>query len=392
MPYQPWSVTRFTVALALSLLAIACGSSSHGNPQNPTSAQISYTASVDLTSGQHPDFVIVADFNMDGKPDIAVSTPNAVSVFLNQGGNVFSAPIDTAVQGSTYLGNMVSGDFNGDGKSDLLIAPVSGTESVIVLLGNGDGTFTQGQTVPNSFSFLLGRVADVNSDGHLDLIACGNGNMGVVLGNGDGTFQAENFLPNGPMPNSFDGCDVADFNSDGKLDILGANFTSDPSNLDVFLGDGTGGFSAPTTLPSGNPEPVSISAADFNGDGKPDVLVGFQGSTAAILLNNGNGTFGSPFVIYGTENSQSQGTTVLAADLNQDGKPDAIVSDYSIGVLTIKLNSGAGITAQSQSFTYTLAPGLSSLAVGDLNGDGILDIAVTNIKTNEIKVFMSSRQ
>jgi hypothetical protein len=270
----------------------------------------------------------------------------------------------------------------------LIAATVSGPQVDLVLLGNGDGTFSQSAPIPNSPGFLHGRVADINGDKHLDFIGGGNGNLSVALGNGDGTFQPVSYLPNGAFPDTYFGIDLGDFNGDGKLDILGANFAADPTNLALFAGNGDGTFQTPAMLSSGSSDPDSVSAADFNGDGKLDLLVGFGPGAANLFSGDGGGGFGSPFGVYAFPPNGS-GVVVLAADLNNDGKPDALVADYARGVFTIMLNSGTGLSGKSQ--TYTFTSGLADIAVGDLNGDGLADIVLTNSKIDQITIFLSQK-
>lgn len=386
---RPGVVTSAAL-LALLLLALSgCGGSSSSPPAPPPS-EFGFATPVNLsTGGDRPRSAVIADFNQDGKLDIAVSNvaSNNVSLFLNRGGGTFGAPTLIPVNVPISIGGMLGADLNHDGKMDLLLTEIAGEEFEFVLLGKGDGTFTQLPGIPNSVAFLDARLADVNGDGQLDLISCGNGNMGVALGKGDATFHPVVYLPDGPVPNAFPGCEVGDFNSDGKMDILGANFTDDPANLDLFLGDGTGTFQAPLVLSSGSPEAVSISKADFNGDGKPDVLVGFAFSTASLFLGNGDGTFGAPVSVY--NGFFGQGTNVLAVDINKDGKPDALVAAYTLGVFTIRINSGSGITDQSKTITFTLDPGIYGMATADLNADGRPDIVLVNGTTNQITILMS---
>ncbi|HKV61586.1 MAG TPA: VCBS repeat-containing protein, partial [Candidatus Acidoferrum sp.] len=166
------------------------------------------------------------------------------------------------------------GDFNGDGRVDLVVADW-GPPGVSILLNNSDGTF---QT---AHSFIAGTnpssvaVGDFNGDGKLDLAISnwGSNNVSVLLGNGDGTFQAAVSFAAGSSPRSVA---VADFNHDGKLDIVVANwgcsgFQSCPaSNVSVLLGNGDGTFQAVRNFPVGE-APVSVAVGDFNGDGIPDL-------------------------------------------------------------------------------------------------------------------------
>jgi hypothetical protein len=167
----------------------------------------------------------VADFNGDGKLDVAVSyfDLNNVAVFLNDGSGNFGAPIITKVQITNGLGALAVGDFNEDGKADLVVATIAGPQASMVLLGHGDGTFSQQPPIPNSFGFFHAKVADLNGDGHQDLVFAGNGNISVSMGKGDGTFAATTSLPSGSFPGAYLGIAVADFNGGGKLDMAASD-------------------------------------------------------------------------------------------------------------------------------------------------------------------------
>ncbi len=375
--------------LILGMVLFGCGGQSSlgsqsGDGGTPQSG-VSFASPKNIASGgTHAGSLVIADFNGDGKLDIAVSnfSSNTIAIFLNRGAGTFASPKITTVQIPNGLGAIATGDFNEDGKPDLIVATIAGPQVDLVLLGNGDGTFTQAPTIPNSFGFLRGRVADLNGDKHSDFIGCSNGNIHVALGNGDGSFQPVSYLPNGPMPDTYFGCDVGDFNGDGKIDILGADsFTSSVDNVVLFAGNGDGTFQSPTVISSGSSNATSISVADFNGDNKLDALVGFQQGVAALLLGNGDGSFQTPVPVSG------YGELVLAADLNHDGKPDALAAN---GVLSVALNAGNG-TFGSRLYTFALPAGLSDLAAGDLNGDGLPDIALVNSDTDQLTILLSQK-
>jgi FG-GAP-like repeat/FG-GAP repeat len=392
-------VSRSRVAFAcflaiISSFSLGCGGGGTtqsggggGTTTPPSPPSVNYTPVSISSGGTKAASLAIADFNGDGKADIAASNfvSNTVAVFLNQGGGAFATPIINTIQIPNGLGPLAVGDFNEDGKPDLVAGTISGPEVALVLLGNGDGIFTRIADIPNSFGFLRGRVADLNGDKHLDFIGCGNGNIQAALGNGDGSFKTVVYLPNGPFPGTYAGCDVGDFNGDKKLDIFGADFTQNTTSLVVFEGNADGTFQVQPAFDGASSDPDSVSAADFNGDGKLDALVGYNAGAPTILLGNGDGSFGIPAGVTGVNGAA--GVVVLAADLNNDDKPDALAADYTNGVLGITLSPG--VPEQLRNYTFNLAPGLSDIAVGDLNGDGLLDIVVANSVINQITIYLS---
>jgi hypothetical protein len=173
------------------------------------------------TNFQHVTGLAIADFNGDGKPDIAV-TDNAtkqVVVYLNNGNGTFGSPITTTFQsGALGAGQIVAADFNEDGKPDLIVATIAGLQSDIFLSGNVDGTFTQQQALPGSFGFFSAAAVDINHDSHLDLIGGGNGTLYVHLGDGHGGFTLQPFTNQG-ISDAFFGITAGDFNNDSKIDF-----------------------------------------------------------------------------------------------------------------------------------------------------------------------------
>ena len=215
------------------------------------------------------------DFNGDGKLDIASSATLSssccgFSILLGNGDGTFQAPITNTLNQETLCGSS-PGDFNGDGKLDVL-ACVNGTgmpNGIAVVLGNGDGTFqSAGTPFPLSFSPGSVEVADLNGDGKLDLVAVDfSGSVAILLGNGDGTFQPAVTYSIGNGLGGMDEAVIADFNTDGKLDIASiASFDTGPA---IIYGNGDGTFGAPQSFAVPNASPTA--AGDFNGDGIPDL-------------------------------------------------------------------------------------------------------------------------
>ena len=368
----------------------------------PSLQSLSFSANRTLKVGAtHPKGVVVADFNGDGKPDIAVSLfdTNSIAVFLNQGTGTFGTPIMTAVQVSNNIGALAVGDFDEDGKQDLVLSTIAGGgQDNLVLLGKGDGTFIQQSPLPNSCGSITTTVViDLNTDKHQDLVlGCNGGGAQVYFGKGDGTFSDPISPPVPSFPGSFWGVAVADFNGDGKLDIAGVDSGS-PSfssgSIDFYAGNGDGTFATPTTEALTVTFPFAATAGDFNNDGKQDLLIGYP-NDAVIDYGNGDGTFQDPSrLVYSPPAiSQNGGISVLSADLLGIHKADAVTTDFNGGTVQIVLNAEIGNLPPGPGiFSFALDPGVSSLAVGDLNGDGILDVVVSNYQTGEITVMLSTQ-
>jgi hypothetical protein len=339
-----------------------------------------------FATGTNPQSLAVADFNGDGKPDLAVANEydHSVSVLLGKGDGTFQKHVDY-VTGESPV-SVVSGDFNGDGKPDLAIANQFDS-SVSVLLGNGDGTFQKhvdyylgGYGHPDSVA-----VGDFNGDGRLDLAVASTfqvqpgSSVSVLLGNGDGTFKVPVGYAAGEQSVSVA---VADFNGDGKLDLLVANsvicYGTDcitPGTLDVLLGNGNGTFQPPLEYPVGH-NPTWVTVGDFNGDGKQDVVVANayylvdEYGSIGVLLGNGDGTFQSE-VLYSCCGEFSTPSSVAIGDFNSDGKPDfAVTHEDQVTVLL-----GIGDGTFQDNMNYAVGEGHLAATAADLNGDGTPDLA-----------------
>ncbi len=341
--------------------------------------------------------VAVGDVNGDGKQDIVVAnycasstdcTNGTVGVFLSNGDLTFQAPL---IYGSGGQGaySIALGDFNGDGKQDIVVANycASSTDctngsTVGVLLGNGDGTFQPPLTYLTGGQggfFLSLVVADVNGDGRPDLVVANSSSntVSLLLGNGDGTFQTPLvFSSGGTTPASIA---VGDVNGDGKPDLVVAHYSA--SGMSVFLGNGDGTFQAPVTY--GGQSARFVALGDVNGDGKLDLAVTyFDNNTVGVLLGNGDGTFQAPL----TYGSGLNPFSALLGDVNGDGKPDLVVSNCGCsnvleGSVSVLLGNGDG-TFQAP-FTYS--PGGTvpvSAAFGGINADGKPDVVVANESSN----------
>lgn len=317
-------------------------------------------------TGSRPLSVIAADFNNDGNMDLALAdntSSGTVSVLLGTGTGSFQAAVLYST--GSYARWATAGDFNGDGKVDLAVVNQT-SNNVSVLLGNGDGTFQPAVNYNCGSAPVFVTTADFNGDGFLDLaVADASGgsqsDVSVLLGNGNGTFQAATSFAVGSRPEALT---VKDFNGDGILDMVSANYNS--SNVSVLIGNGNGTFQSAVNYAAGA-SPISIVTADFNGDGKADLAVAdFKGSTTGVLIGNGDGTF-QPVVFFGAASSPRG---IGSADFNGDNAPDLAVVNESSKNVSVLLNTGGTFCStssfpnpsqqgQSVSLTTTCKPGLA---------------------------------
>ena len=321
--------------------------------------------------GQGGGQVAIGDFNSDGKLDLISLTylENTFLVLLGNGDGTFKVNRPPLLLPNAALG-LVAADFNGDGKLDLAMSEWSPGGQIEVLLGNGDGTFQAAQSFPSGGpqgSWIT--TADVNGDGKIDLVVSNEfgDSMSIFLGNGDGTFQPHMDIAGVNEP---EGIAIGDFNGDGTLDLAVANLAG---SVSILLGNGDGSFIAGTPLTANFP--VYIAAADFNNDGKLDLVVS-EGSNPAdlrVILGNGDGSFQGA-KIYALSNDTYR--QVIARDINGDGSLDLVVGVECCGVHrnTIGVLPGTGDGTFGAAKYYPVVAGPFYVAAADLNGDGSMDI------------------
>ena len=361
---------------------------------------VGFRPPVDYPAGTAPRGIVVADFNGDGKMDLAVGDyggPNTgddggVKLFLGKGDGTFHSATSIVVGKNPCLSGscLVAADFNGDGSLDLAVA--DNDNRVSVLLGRGDGTFqphVDYVVSRRADSLLLG---DLNGDHHPDLILLAFDSwVGTLLGNGDGTFQDEVVHSTGSAPT---GLTVFDVNNDGMLDLV---MTAGNQGIETMFGNGDGTFKAGVFCTCGAQEfitPYGPTEGDFNEDGKMDLAVDFfddynkihnqHSNEEMVLLGNGDGTF-TP---HGTRlhSSGLLGFGGVVSDLNQDGHLDLAIAFHPlVGMFA----DGSGIFTVANFASEGLA---TSIAAADINGDHFPDVIVTNFGLGTISVLLNTAQ
>ncbi len=342
-------------------------------------------------AGANPGSFAVIDVNGDGYPDLVVAdqgsadgTGGGVAILFGNGKGSFSAPSFLPTQ-NTAATSVVVGDFNGDGKLDIAAATGS---TVSLFTGAGGGAFNARTTFPSGGDSTYLAMGDFNGDGKLDLVSSNyqEQTAAVLLNNGSasGGFLApvSYVISRG---RSTDFLVVTDFNNDGIPDILGgvgsASIIAGNSTnaIDVLMGNGDGTFTAPPIVPVGSTPLAFAVAGDFNGDGKMDVAAMSQRtSTIYFYAGRGDGTFAAPVsTALGTNFQNAIGG--IAADFNGDGVADLAILTNTGFSIALGQKSGS---FQGLSTNYETALSLQSLAIGDFNGDGKLDIAVPICPTN----------
>jgi hypothetical protein len=374
--------TNFSGGGAHSLYVIHIDSGAFSNRLAVSAASLPASdmgAGSAYSAGANPQALVSADFNSDGKRDLAIvnAANSTVSILIGKGDGTMwigkSFPVGAGASAITV------GDFNLDGIPDLAVTNSADT-SVSVLLGVGDGTFQAQKKFSTGWNPVSVICADLNNDGFPDLavLNADGGSVSILGGNGNGTFRPAVTAETGSAPVAMA---AGDFNGDGIVDLATANLTG--TQVTILTGKGTGLFYPPVSYSAGI-GPVALAVSDFNGDGAPDVAVAVsgdpmsqQGAGVAVLLNVG-GVLQSP-TLYPT-GAVPVGLTV--ADMNGDGILDLAVATLS-GISVIP---GGPRGTFGSPISYPAVPS-STLSSGDFNGDGVVDLAVAGFTTGRVAVL-----
>jgi hypothetical protein len=362
------SLQPFVITVA-ALVCLAAGT--------PVLAQFE-TRAIISTAGYEPISVVVGDFNRDGKLDLAVVNnrpPGNLMILLGNGDGTFRAGASYSVAIQPFYA--AAANLSNNGILDLVVGD-SGSDNLYVMLGNGDGTFQPAVAYATTGRPNWVGTGNFTGSGKIDIIALTEIDCNcveVLPGNGDGTFGTGVVTP---IPYNIGGFALAsgDFDGDGKLDVAVTGFFGSANQVDILLGNGDGSFRPDGYYPVSS-APYSVATGRFNADKKIDLAVGnYQGNSIGVLLGNGNGTF-QQALDYDTGSP----TWVAVSDLNGDGKEDLVASNLGSGIpptASVSVLMGNGDGTFQHGVAYPAGGQLNYVAIGDFNGDHKPDLVAVD--------------
>jgi len=352
-------------------------------------AQVAFAPAANYPVGTGPNSVAAADVNGDGKVDLicAVGGNNKLLVLTNNGSGVFGSNASYAV--FTNPESVVAADVNGDGKVDLISYSSSG--NLRVFTNNGSGSFANAGNYTAGLYNIYGVViaADVNGDGRVDIMCPGIGNTLMVLTNaGNGIFVSAPTLPSTPGSSWF--AVATDVNGDGKMDLIDVDGANTFGYMRVLTNAGDGTFALCSSNTLTTRWPGIGTTVDINRDGHAALVVpdydSGSGSSLTVYTNDGTGFFGSN-ATYVVDRGP---LCVIAADVQGDGRMDLISANLSTssGTLTVLTNNGNGGFGSNSTLNVDHFP--ISIVAADVDGNGKMDLITANESGNTISVLINS--
>lgn len=342
-----------------------------------------------VATGQDPLAVVSGDFLSNGNIDLAVvnHSSNTVSILLGNGDGTFSAGA-TLTTGNAPIA-AVTADFNGDGIPDLAVLNET-DNTVSIFLGNGDGTFTLKGTFATGKNPVALVTSEFTNSGHLNLAVVNqtDNTVSILLGNGDGTFQPQTTFATGTTPSSIV---ASDFNNDAKVDLAITNQAA--NTVSVFLGNGNGTFTNSATLTTGK-APVALVAGQFSLNNSTNIglaVVNQSDNTLLVYLGNGDGTFtqGQTFLLNSGSASGNKPAAIVSDDFNVDGLPDVAVTDQQADTVSVLIGNGDGTFATP--LVLPAGSGAAGLASGRFLGPNQpADLAIADSSANQLTIIRNN--
>jgi hypothetical protein len=375
------------------------------NTTPPGSPTPSFAPAANFSTGNDPTSVAVGDFNGDGKPDLAVAnfSDNTVSVLLNDTPTgsptpFFAPPVNFATGNDPY--SLAVADFNGDGRPDLAVTNTF--DDTVSVLMNETAAGSSTPAFAPAVNFATGShpysmaVGDFNGDGKPDLAIANNTDdtVSVLMNETPTGSPAPAFAPAVNFATGNDPFSVAvgDFNGDGRPDLAIANLGS--NTVSVLMNTTPTGSPAPSFAPAVNfrtgNDPFSVAVADLNGDGKPDLAVANAGSNTVSVLVNETAA-GSPTPSFAPAVNSPTGTEpffVAVTDFNGDGHPDLATANFGDGTVSVLRNETAAGSPFAPAVNSSARTGPISVVVRDFNRDGRPDLAIADLDSDMVSVLL----
>lgn len=349
------------------------------------------TTTYSINSNSHPQHVIVADFNKDNQLDIATVNHwnDSISIFVGLGNGLFNPATEYSTGSGSFPSSMTVGDFNNDNWIDIVVANQA---------ANNVGIFLRfDYPIFSSYNIYFDRTlslpvyvvtADFNNDSCWDIAIANSGSdkIGILLGYGNGMFSKPVLysVGNGSTPTSIA---VGDFNNDYHVDIAVAN--SKGYGISIFLGNGNGTFVEQMLYSTKPFSPISIATGDFNNDNRLDIVVANPNNNhIGISFGFGNGSFAEEILYWMPDKSTPIYVTV--SDFNKDNILDIVVANRDGNTIGILLGYGNGTFYNVTTYSTGQNSSPRSIAIGDINRDGTMDIVVANLYSKTIGIFFGN--